>query len=73
MKTTIIGFGSPQVDVCSECERLGTKLKASNLNDHAKTVAAADFRHMFLFFFILDSFGSTHFKYTILKKKLVIL
>lgn len=35
-------FGRPQVDVCSECERLGTRLKDPNLNDNAKRVTAAE-------------------------------
>lgn len=35
-------FGRPQVDVCSQCEELGTKLKDQNLNDNAKRVAAAE-------------------------------
>lgn len=35
-------FGRPQVDVCSECERLGSKLKDPNLNDIAKRVHAAE-------------------------------
>lgn len=35
-------FGRPQVDVCSECERLGTKLRNVNLNDNAKRVCAAE-------------------------------
>nr|CAH7725218.1 unnamed protein product [Callosobruchus chinensis] len=35
-------FGRPQVDVCSECERHGTRLKDVNLNDNAKRAAAAE-------------------------------
>nr|CAI5821873.1 unnamed protein product [Callosobruchus analis] len=35
-------FGRPQVDVCGECERLGTALKDPNLNDNAKRVHAAE-------------------------------
>jgi hypothetical protein len=35
-------FGRPPVDVCSECERLGAKLKDKNLNDNAKRVVAAE-------------------------------
>nr|CAI5869363.1 unnamed protein product [Callosobruchus analis] len=35
-------FGRPHVDVCSECERHGTKLKDVNINDNAKRVAAAE-------------------------------
>lgn len=35
-------FGRPQVDVCSECERHGTRLKDVNLNDNAKRVVAAE-------------------------------
>ncbi|VEN61902.1 unnamed protein product [Callosobruchus maculatus] len=35
-------FGRPQVDVCSECERHGTRLRDVNLNDNAKRVAAAE-------------------------------
>lgn len=35
-------FGRPQIDVCSECERLGTKLKDPHLNDNAKRVNAAE-------------------------------
>lgn len=34
-------FGRPQVDVCSKCEELKTKLKSS-LNDSAKRAAAAE-------------------------------
>lgn len=34
-------FGRPQVDVCSECEHLGARIKDNNLNDTAKRVAAA--------------------------------
>ena len=37
-----LGFGRPQVDVCSECERLGSRLKDSQLNDNAKRVTAAE-------------------------------
>ena len=35
-------FGRPQVDVCSLCEELGTKLRNPNLNDNAKRVVAAE-------------------------------
>jgi hypothetical protein len=35
-------FGRPQVDVCSECERVGAKLKDKNLNDNAKRIVAAE-------------------------------
>ncbi|CAH1968225.1 unnamed protein product [Acanthoscelides obtectus] len=35
-------FGRPQVDVCSECERLGAKIKSKDLNDNAKRVATAE-------------------------------
>nr|CAI5850995.1 unnamed protein product [Callosobruchus analis] len=35
-------FGRPQVDVCGECERLGTALKDPNLNDNAKRVHSAE-------------------------------
>lgn len=35
-------FGRPQVDVCSECERLGTRLRDKSLNDTAKRVSAAE-------------------------------
>ena len=35
-------FGRPQVDVCSLCEELGTKLRYPNLNDNAKRVTAAE-------------------------------
>lgn len=35
-------FGRPQVDVCSECERLGGRIKDINLNDNAKRVATAE-------------------------------
>nr|CAI5820281.1 unnamed protein product [Callosobruchus analis] len=35
-------FGRPHVDVCSECERHGTKLKDVNIHDNAKKVAAAE-------------------------------
>lgn len=35
-------FGRPQVDVCSTCEELGTKLKSQTLNENAKRVAAAE-------------------------------
>lgn len=35
-------FGRPQVDVCGQCEELGTKLKSKTLNDSAKRVAAAE-------------------------------
>lgn len=35
-------FGRPQVDVCSECERLGTILRNKSLNDNAKRVCAAE-------------------------------
>ncbi|CAG9832866.1 unnamed protein product [Diabrotica balteata] len=35
-------FGKPQVDVCSTCEDLQTKLKSTTLNDNAKRTAAAE-------------------------------
>lgn len=35
-------FGRPQVDVCSACEELGTKIKSQTLNDNAKRVATAE-------------------------------
>lgn len=35
-------FGRPQGDVCSECERLGTRLRDKSLNDNAKRVCAAE-------------------------------
>lgn len=35
-------FGRPQVDVCSECERLKTKLLDQQLNNNAKRVIAAE-------------------------------
>lgn len=35
-------FGRPQVDVCSQCEELGAKLRDKNLNDTAKRCAAAE-------------------------------
>lgn len=35
-------FGRPQVDVCSTCEELGTKLKSPDLNNAAMRVAAAE-------------------------------
>lgn len=35
-------FGRPQVDVCSECERLNARVKDPNLNDIAKRVAIAE-------------------------------
>lgn len=34
-------FGRPQVDVCSECEHLGSRIRDKNLNDNAKRVATA--------------------------------
>ncbi|KAG8276304.1 hypothetical protein J6590_068592 [Homalodisca vitripennis] len=34
-------FGRPQVDVCSQCEDLNTKMRSS-LNDNAKLAAAAE-------------------------------
>nr|CAI5850987.1 unnamed protein product [Callosobruchus analis] len=37
-------FRRPHVDVCSKCERHGTKLKDVNINDSAKAVAAAELR-----------------------------
>ncbi|XP_046684222.1 uncharacterized protein LOC124370001 [Homalodisca vitripennis] len=36
-------FGRPQVDVCSTCEELQTKIKSKTLNDNAKRTAAAEF------------------------------
>lgn len=36
-------FGRPQVDVCSTCEDLKTKLKSSSLNESAKRVASAEY------------------------------
>lgn len=36
-------FGRPQVDVCSTCEDLITKMKSTTLNDNAKRVASAEF------------------------------
>lgn len=35
-------FGRPQVDVCSKCEELKTKMKCSFLNENAKKAAAAE-------------------------------
>lgn len=35
-------FGRPQVDVCSECERLNVRIKDGSLNDTAKRVAIAE-------------------------------
>lgn len=35
-------FGRPQVDVCSTCEELNTKIKSPTLNDVAKRVAVAE-------------------------------
>lgn len=35
-------FGRPQVDVCSICEELNTKIKSSSLNEVAKRVAVAE-------------------------------
>lgn len=35
-------FGRPQVDVCSTCEDLNTKIKSPFLNDNAKLVAVAE-------------------------------
>lgn len=35
-------FGWHQVDICGQCEELGTKLKSKTLNDGAKEVAAAE-------------------------------
>lgn len=35
-------FGRPQVDVCSECERLGTRLRDGSLNNNAKRVCSAE-------------------------------
>ncbi|KAJ9593391.1 hypothetical protein L9F63_015095 [Diploptera punctata] len=35
-------FGRPQVDVCSTCEDLNTKIKSSTLNDVAKRAAVAE-------------------------------
>uniref|UniRef100_A0A1B6EE39 DUF4371 domain-containing protein n=1 Tax=Clastoptera arizonana TaxID=38151 RepID=A0A1B6EE39_9HEMI len=35
-------FGRPQVDVCSTCEDLNTKIKSTALNDTAKRVAVAE-------------------------------
>lgn len=35
-------FGRPQVDVCSTCEDLNTKIKSQNLNDGAKKTAAVE-------------------------------
>nr|CAI5826625.1 unnamed protein product [Callosobruchus analis] len=37
-----VNVGRPQVDVCSECERHGTRLKDVNLKDNAKKVDAAE-------------------------------
>ncbi|CAH1987208.1 unnamed protein product [Acanthoscelides obtectus] len=34
-------FGRPQVDVCSECERYGTRLKDANLKENGKRAAAS--------------------------------
>ncbi|KAG8241322.1 pre-mRNA-processing factor 17 [Homalodisca vitripennis] len=36
-------FGRPQVDVCSTCEELQTKIKSKTLNNNAKRTAAAEF------------------------------
>lgn len=35
-------FGRPQVDVCSMCEDLNTKIKSSTLNENAKRVSVAE-------------------------------
>ncbi|GBP78544.1 hypothetical protein EVAR_61676_1 [Eumeta japonica] len=35
-------FGRPQVDVCSVCEELESKIKSTSLNDNAKRVAVAE-------------------------------
>ncbi|PSN43163.1 hypothetical protein C0J52_09909 [Blattella germanica] len=35
-------FGRPQVDICSTCEDLNTKIKSSTLNDIAKRAAVAE-------------------------------
>nr|CAH7762622.1 unnamed protein product [Callosobruchus chinensis] len=35
-------FGRPQVDACSECERLGAKIRSKSLNANAKRVATAE-------------------------------
>lgn len=35
-------FGRPQVDVCSTCEDLNSKIKSSSLNDNAKRAAVAE-------------------------------
>jgi hypothetical protein len=59
-------FGRPQVDVCSECERLGAKLKDKNLNDNAKRVVAAELmvhkRRAKKFYTYIDGLVSHSFK-----------
>lgn len=35
-------FGRPQIDVCSTCEELETKIKSPHLHDNAKRVAVAE-------------------------------